>query len=65
VDDRREELMHRIEELRARFMQCHVTGMDALKRGDLDALDAAIKAEAKLIDEQEQISVELRALADA
>jgi len=46
-------------------MQCHVTGMDALKRGDLDALDAAIKAEAKLIDEQEQISIELRALADA
>ena len=35
-----------------RFMKAHKSGMDALSRGDYDALTTAIKAEKAIITEQ-------------
>ena len=50
--DDAERRMIRLRELRVQYGECHRAGMAALERHDVDALDAAIKAEAEILREQ-------------
>ena len=45
----------RLRQLRADYAAWQRLGMDALERGDLDALQAAIKGESDIIVEQTQL----------
>lgn len=55
-----ERRMERLRELRARYRELHHVGMDALDRHDFVALDAAIRGEREIIDEQMRLVAEIR-----
>lgn len=55
------ERLERLRELKAQFDEVHRQGMDALRAGDYSALDAAIRAEKAILDEQSALLKEQRA----
>ena len=61
MDEPYAQILARLRELREGFAEWHRVGMDALRRGDLSALDAAVRAESDLIDEQRRLLTELKA----
>jgi len=55
------ERLERLRELKAQFDVVHRQGMEALRVGDYSALDAAIRAEKAILDEQSVLIREQRA----
>jgi hypothetical protein len=63
MDERQQQTLARLRELRAGYADWHRTGMDALERGDWQALDAAVRAESDIIQEQMRLLSELKGWA--
>jgi len=55
------ERLERLRELKAQFDAAHRQGMDALRTGNYPALDAAIRAEKAILDEQSTLLKEQQA----
>lgn len=53
--------LKRLRELKAQFDAVHQNGMNGLKAGDYAALDAAIRAEKAIIEEQSALLKEAEA----
>jgi hypothetical protein len=55
------ERLKRLRELKAKFDAVHQQGMRGLKAGDYSALDAAVRAEKEILDEQSRLIKEQQA----